>query len=469
MKRRLHFAIAVLAALFLSIPSVAAELGKVYLVGDPTGWAEPSEANAAIYNNWALIETTPGSNVYEGKFTIEGDHSVVNFRFCTALAGWTWDDAISADGPTSVLFDKSGAFEGAVMLHNNNYTFMLVDWTTDYVKFILDLNSRTLSLETQPIHAAPDHIYVINGNDRSNSPVPGNESVFSRLTLDRRISCYVGSVYVEPGKFKLNFIPVLTNAGWDAPTMCPRFGGDAEVVFDGSACSATIDNSGEPGYWTYPDWPGGYVTIQAFVGTEVKFYDYNRIPKLYFVGSPHEFMTPIEDNASDYGDWELSRISDCVYEGVFDVDAIDNVQFRFMSALRGWTTDTSIGSQAEDFTCTDIPLYNGTAVGNICLQGLGNWSIGAWPGGSLKFRVDLITCTLTVTNVASGLDVAVVPATSFEAEEGGIRVTAVAPTEVSVYNVSGALVKTVQLPAGESHVALPAGFYIVNGHKLMVR
>ncbi|MCM1517816.1 MAG: hypothetical protein NC117_04170 [Pseudoflavonifractor sp.] len=485
MKIKLHFAITLIAALVITIPSVAADLRKVYLIGSPTNWVEPSSENAALYDNWALIESAPGSNVYQGVFTIPGYGGDEWFRFVTALNGWATEDAVSPNGPTEglfVRFDRDGEFFGHVLVHNDSWPFVLSDWTTDKVKFSLDLNTKTLIMTTSQAHAS-DIVIVTTAADRVGgaNPVPGNESIYSTLAgpVDGR-KYSSDMVYVAPGEFSLNILPAFTDAGWAAPTVCPRVDGNQLLEFN-TAGKVTVrgelKDSGEYGYWTYPDWPGGFITITASsISADGKLWNVSfEAPQLvvvngiYLIGSPNNFMTPSAANHDALAGWLLDKTEDNVYEGIFDIPADDAVQFRFFSQLQGWEQEYSIGSDWEDFSYIDLEFVNGVAHSSANSGALGNWMINNWPGGSLKFNVNLNANTLTVTDMASGLDVAVVPATSLEAEEGGIRVTAVTPTEVSVYSVSGALVKTAQLPAGESHMALPAGFYIVNGHKLIVR
>ena len=77
---------------------------------------------------------------------------------------------------------------------------------------------------------------------------------------------------------------------------------------------------------------------------------------------------------------------------------------------------------------------------------------------------------MTLTNLTSGVEQLEKPANSFTAigTDGAIRISVSAPTLVSVYNLSGQKVAE-QLVAEETLIALPAGFYIVNGTKVIVR
>lgn len=50
-----------------------------------------------------------------------------------------------------------------------------------------------------------------------------------------------------------------------------------------------------------------------------------------------------------------------------------------------------------------------------------------------------------------------------------IIVTATEATTINIYNISGSLVRSVKVPAGESVIGIAAGFYIAGGHKVIVR
>lgn len=63
----------------------------VYMVGNNAGWAEPSESNAAKYNDWALVDKTD-SGIYTGTFDIEEGSldggNELYCRFYQQLTGW---------------------------------------------------------------------------------------------------------------------------------------------------------------------------------------------------------------------------------------------------------------------------------------------------------------------------------------------------------------------------------------------
>lgn len=93
------------------------------------------------------------------------------------------------------------------------------------------------------------------------------------------------------------------------------------------------------------------------------------------------------------------------------------------------------------------------------------------PQGLIHVRYDEPAARMTFTWKTSGIDnvrndaegLHIIPGT------GCAYVTAVAPALVEFYNVSGVKVASQQVEAGTTVVTLPAGLYIANGAKLIVR
>ena len=55
--------------------------------------------------------------------------------------------------------------------------------------------------------------------------------------------------------------------------------------------------------------------------------------------------------------------------------------------------------------------------------------------------------------------------------EGGdaLTIEVASPSEVAVYTLDGRLFRLLHLSAGRTHIELPAGFYIVNHQKILIR
>jgi len=99
------------------------------------------------------------------------------------------------------------------------------------------------------------------------------------------------------------------------------------------------------------------------------------------------------------------------------------------------------------------------------------WTIKA-PAGNLHLRFDSKSRVLTanrggagVENVAADRDATI----SITPGEGRVTITTPAATHVDIHTVAGQLVKSIDIPAGTTVIDLPAGLYIVNHTKLLVR
>ena len=466
---------------------------KVYVMGDWVGWAAPTPENAHLYADYALTETAPGSHVYTGTFNVPTTSwGNVYMRLCHAFVDWNqlWLVGLqtSAGREGLVAFDAAGHGE-VPMGFGCDPSVYLPDWIGGDVTFTFDMNRMTLSLDTDPSHSSAYAAVMGDlNNDGIEQPLPGNEYAYSLLWESPKNSKrFSGTIYVPAGKFRLNFIPGFTADGLGAPTVCP-VGGDVELEWDKSgSCQVvceTVTAGSTRNYWTSADWPGGNVTIKIDAKrNKVTFSSDVMMEKsMYLIGAvaPGESWTsPSEANREYYEKRSLAKIENGVYEGDFFIEPFtptsdlweDNgIQFRFMTALRGWIRDYSLGSNLEDFYAEPTPFVDGVAKGTIVEQGLGNWLLEGYHGGStLRFRVNLNDHTLTVTDMSSGLELNVVAAASVVAVPGGVRVSTPAGQQVTVYSVTGALVKAVGVPAGDTVITLPAGFYIVNGQKVAVR
>lgn len=98
------------------------------------------------------------------------------------------------------------------------------------------------------------------------------------------------------------------------------------------------------------------------------------------------------------------------------------------------------------------------------------WKFQA-PAGVVHVRYDEPAAKMSFTWKTAGVDnvrndaegLHIIPGT------GCAYVTAVAPAQVDFYNVSGVRIASKRVEAGTTVVELPAGLYIANGAKLIVR
>lgn len=96
----------------------------IFFVGQPEGWAGPTEANAAHYEDWKMFEKDDeiGSNVYYGTFQINAGEAM--FRFYTALTGWDNDSYGSQSDDNPIDYELTdGAFSGKIVKGKGAFNF----------------------------------------------------------------------------------------------------------------------------------------------------------------------------------------------------------------------------------------------------------------------------------------------------------------------------------------------------------
>lgn len=120
----------------------------IYLVGSPNSWPAPQPANADALEDWKLVETEIGNNVFEGTFDIPaGD---LQFRFYTYLQDWgTDDDPMGSvgpqkpDDPITCNFDENWEYSDT-NLQPGKGTWKFANFPGGVVTFTVDMNTNTV-------------------------------------------------------------------------------------------------------------------------------------------------------------------------------------------------------------------------------------------------------------------------------------------------------------------------------------
>lgn len=125
--------------------------GKIYLVGQPSGWTEPSAGNAAAYADWILSEAADAidSKIYTGTFEIPAGQ--FTFRFYKALTGWDAGDSVGSqadDNPVAIDWIEGVGYNGAVVAPGKG-SFQYADWTGGKIKIVVNL--KTMTVEMTPV------------------------------------------------------------------------------------------------------------------------------------------------------------------------------------------------------------------------------------------------------------------------------------------------------------------------------
>lgn len=120
----------------------------IYLVGKPSGWPEPSEANVEKFANWHLAEREDAidSGIFYGEFDIAAGGDECIFRFYTALTGWDGGDSWGAqadDEPTDFTIEDAQA--GLPMVKGKG-SYCFPDWEGGIMYIKVDSSSADMKV-----------------------------------------------------------------------------------------------------------------------------------------------------------------------------------------------------------------------------------------------------------------------------------------------------------------------------------
>lgn len=124
---------------------------KLWLIGQCSGWKEPTKGNADALAEWVLDETEIGTNIYTGEFEIPAGEFAL--RFYTDLTGWDGGASIGGvatsgdnqDVSYEADFDGS-VWEGAVTVPSKD-NWRVKDWPGGTAAITVDLNKKTVRFE----------------------------------------------------------------------------------------------------------------------------------------------------------------------------------------------------------------------------------------------------------------------------------------------------------------------------------
>lgn len=470
-----------LPAIMLIIPSIAHAdddpMGEtvryLYLMGDFNSFLEPDPENVELYGDWAIPEVAPG--VYEGTLVIPAsrfDDGVTYFRLVTSLDGW--DAANFLTTASSMLFNAEGTATSTLTAGSDDLSW-LVNWSRDAeVTFRADLNAMTLTLSTDFSHRLR-YLCLLGAADIEEPPVQANIERYKPWFLyerDGQEGVYEGRFEIPAGRFDLKILHELEETEDALVAIVPE--GESVLVFDAhgmSEGSSADEWFSDASGWSFPDWEGGEltVTVDTRQGT-VRFYAPLMTSAIYLIGDPNGNLAPVHDNIDLLRDWSIAATGpgSALYEGVLEFpEAADELSFRFYDRLNGWGYRGSYGPAYPYGTTVDFILTR--AYSGIFFEGgEGCWRILNWPGGNVKFSVNLRAGFISMQRVQSGID-DLNPddaAPVITAANGILTITALAPATVTVHTLQGVLLHTIDAPAGTTAIPLAPGLYIVN-HRLL--
>ncbi len=224
------------------------EPGKLYLIGQPTGW----DINAdGVY----LDETGIGTKIFFGNvFIPAGDFQ---FRFYSALGDWESNAVGSqdADSPIDISFNSDGVYEGKVFMGKKKGdklgkgSWQDTSWAGGNLEITVDLKKMTIKMQK----AAGKKIYVIGsfqGWDITGENCPLEETPAGS-------NIYEGTFDVPAGGFEFAVYTVLGN--WDADFLGPQ-GGALSFSLASGAFNGPVSKT-DKGNWKCSGWDGGKIKI----------------------------------------------------------------------------------------------------------------------------------------------------------------------------------------------------------------
>lgn len=210
---------------------------SIYVIGNISGWTEPSEGNAAALADWTLTETAIGSNIYYNSFDLAAGE--VMFRFYTALTGWDGGNSLGAQEEDNAI-NIDADFDG--LIYNGNYTYpgkgswQISNFGGGLLKLTVNMNDETVTFELgaagEVDYSKYDCMYIIGSCSGWVEPSEGNaEALANWKVYDlKEDGVYVTPkpVYMPNAQFR--FYKALT--GWDGGDSLGYQEEDAGTDFD---------------------------------------------------------------------------------------------------------------------------------------------------------------------------------------------------------------------------------------------
>lgn len=239
-------------------------LGKLYLIGQPEGWLEPTATNADNIAPWTLMETSIGSNIYQGSFNIPAGQ--FQLRFYSALTGWDGGASVGSqadDNPVDITMTNN-KYEGDVTAPGKG-SWQISDWAGGYVTFTVNLNTNTITMEATgdaPAALPTGFIYLVGQPSGWAEPSEANSAAYEDYKLYEydNSGIYTGTFDIAEGQFQFRFYTALS--GWDGGASVGAQADDAPVdvtLTDGTYSGSAVAGKGS---WSVAGWAGGKVKIE---------------------------------------------------------------------------------------------------------------------------------------------------------------------------------------------------------------
>lgn len=185
----------------------------------------------------------------------------------------------------------------------------------------------------------------------------------------------------------------------------------AATLYRGYGTSSFTVGGEDSGFWTGVD-DVTYVKIDTNTRnySSVEFGKKGTQDFIYVIGTPTKWTSPTAANYDYYQDFRLLGTTNGAYYG--SVPAIPEIEggpvsFRFMTDLKGWTTETSWGPDVPDFFEVSVECDNSRSY--PLMKGLSNYCFENYTGERIYILADLDHNKVTFS--PTPMDVEIGPAT----------------------------------------------------------
>lgn len=222
------------------------EPGKLYLIGQPTGW----DINAdGVY----LEETGIGTKIFYGNVYIAAGE--FQFRFYSQLGDWeSWAvGSQDADEPVDVSFDAEGVYEGPIFMSaggsDSKGKGSWEDTSWEGGNLEITINTKDMTIKMQKSEGKK--VYVVGACQDWNID---NDAIALKET-PAGSNVYSGTFTVDSGAFMFRIYTQL--GSWDNGSIGADGEGNPEISlpYMGNAIVGGQAN------WTVSTWAGGDVTV----------------------------------------------------------------------------------------------------------------------------------------------------------------------------------------------------------------
>lgn len=260
---------------------------------------------------------------------------------------------------------------------------------------LFSLTITSCKEDTQPRLQVPTE-FVLNTPPMADNTYILSEDNGVELTCSQAnygigiVPTYTVEVATKEDKSDAQVLPeAYTNARFTIPgeslslVLCNQLGYVSEETFSDKAVPVYVRVISKVAGCDYATIASNWITLNS-----VQPYFAVKLPdNIYIVGQPFGW-----DEASDVAPLVETEVESRIYQGTYEIPA-GQFQLRFYDELGDWNS-WSIGSQDEDnpkeISFTD-GVYEGPAFlgGDKDDKGKGSWQVPDWPGGTVKFTVNL--------------------------------------------------------------------------------